>query len=940
MPRKGVPKPENVPSEALLEHENHSVISHSATVLPILLFINHPSEVEELFSGLVKHLEALFDFDYCAFALPSEAAYPATRVLDHHGWHDVESLAGENTVLDRFWYSKDIFLTSSLSDSKQIVLPHPIPVIDDFMLVRLAAYGTTIGVLIVGSNKSQLYGEREIELGTLIANPLALTIHRLLQLNELRTVSNILQAEAKEREQIVESIKCIIEGTGAEIGKNFFKSVVEHMANAIGVRYAFVAELQNKGSVIKTIAVWRGTKLIDNFSYSVEGATGDACRDKICYCCHSVTKLLPSADMQRMMRVESCWGLPLNNSSGETVGVLVVMHDGPMQQEDHIIPIMKIFAARSGPELERIRMEAELFREKERAQVTVDSIGDGVITTGADGNVDYINPVAETLTGWSNSSAKALPLKSIFRAIDEATREPILDQLDYCLIQGLRMPSTDKMVLIRKDGKEFPIASTMSPIFDRDKRIVGSVVVFSDVSELRRLISEISYQASHDELTGLVNRRELETRLQAMIQTAELENAKHALCYIDLDRFKVVNDTCGHIAGDELLKQVSSHIQSIIRSIDTAARLGGDEFAVLLQSCPIEVAENIAEKIRKVVKEFVFIWDDQTFEIGASIGVVPITSESGGVSKVLTAADSACYIAKGQGRNTVHVHKVEDIEYSQHSGEMRWVREIRRGLQNDSFCLYIQEILPLSGADDGKSYFEVLTRLTGEFGEIISPKTFIPAAERYNLVLDIDYRVIEKTFAMLSNNERDEFSNLGLCSINLSGQSLGDAGLFDYIVEQADKYHITPNLVCFEITETAAIANIIRSRDFMSKMVDLGFHFALDDFGSGLSSFGYLKNLPVDILKIDGAFVKDIATNEIDCAMVEAINRIGKVMGLRTVAEHVENVDTLNKLRSIGIDFAQGFGISKPEPFTKSSQNLSATSTDAVYQCDIKAQRN
>lgn len=927
-----VQKPSSLKNEQNKSKPTHKSLSQSrearyASILATLTFIAHPSSLEELLGGIVERLTDLIEFDFCALVLnkPGKKSCQITPLLNCNGnGISVErDLPQNESSIVQFMDGSDIFSILDTDDINDESLQSSTP-LTNLLYIRLSANEKPIGVLIVGTSDSYQYCAEDIDVGLMISNHLALAIDHLQQISELRTVTTALKSEVSERERAEETMKCIVEGTGAEIGTTFFKSVVQHMASAIGARYAFVGELVDNGMSVKTIAVWRGESLIEDFSYSIEGATGDACKDKICYCCHSVTKLLPSAEMQKMMRVESCWGLPLNNSSNETVGVLVVMHDAPMEQEDHIIPIMKIFAARSGPELERIHMEADLFNEKERAQVTVASIGDGVITTDERGIIDYINPVAEELTGWITQQAHGAPLKNVYSVIDETSREPIADQLESALKGEISTPSADQVVLLRKDGEEFPIANTMSPIYDRGKNIVGCVVVFSDVSELRRLMNKMTYQASHDALTGLVNRREFEARLHGLVDTAEYEDKQHALCYIDLDRFKIVNDTAGHVAGDELLKQVSANIQSFVRDNDTVARLGGDEFAVFLQGCPIDNAEVIAEKIRKAVKELNFVWEGQAFEIGASIGLVPITKESGGLSKILSTADSACYVAKERGRNYVYVHRQNDIALAKHSGEMKWVQEIRRGLENDNFCLYFQKILPLSGPDNTAEYFEVLVRLIGADGKVIPPMAFIPAAERYSLMPEIDCWVIEKTFSILANGKNNSTKNFGHCSINLSGQSLGDDNVLNHIIFKAKEYNISPATICFEITETSAIANILQAKQFMTKLSKAGFSFALDDFGSGLSSFSYLKNLPVDYLKIDGEFVKDIVNNEIDYTMVDAINRIGHAMGIKTVAEYVENTDILIKLHDIGVDFAQGYGISEPEPLIENDPIMNA----------------
>jgi diguanylate cyclase (GGDEF)-like protein/PAS domain S-box-containing protein len=558
--------------------------------------------------------------------------------------------------------------------------------------------------------------------------------------------------------------------------------------------------------------------------------------------------------------------------------------------------------------------EEALFKEKERAQVTLQSIGDGVITTDAEGAIEYLNPVAEQLTGWRNGEAQGLPLPRVFRIIDEATRAAVQDPAQEALADWCRLGSSSQFALVRPDGKEFAIEYSAAPIRDRGKQVIGSVVVFRDVSEMRGMARQLSHQASHDPLTHLINRREFENRLRHALESAHSDNKHHALCYLDLDQFKVVNDTCGHIAGDELLKQLGAQLLQRVRDTDTLARLGGDEFGVLLEGCPLDKAREIADILRQSVKEFRFVWEGNSFEIGVSIGMVPITEDSGTLSEVLSAADAACYVAKDLGRNRVHVYQADDKEMARRHGEMQWVSRITRAFEEDRFTLYYQTILPLDDHDDSTAWGELLLRMRDESGNIVPPMAFIPAAERYNLMPTLDRWVIRSGFLVLGPaRSRD----LGRLNINISGQSLSDEYFLDFVVEQIEHHSIDPTRICFEITETAAIANRAKALNFISELRSRGCKFALDDFGSGLSSFAYLKNLPVDYLKIDGHFVRGIADDPISDAMVESVNHIGHVMGIKTIAEFVEDDRVLQRLRELGVDCAQGYWISKPCPIAE-----------------------
>lgn len=435
--------------------------------------------------------------------------------------------------------------------------------------------------------------------------------------------------------------------------------------------------------------------------------------------------------------------------------------------------------------------------------------------------------------------------------------------------------------------------------------------------------AKLAYQASHDMLTGLANRREFEGRLERALQSAKQHERIHALCYMDLDQFKIVNDTCGHGAGDELLRRLTVLLQHCVRDRDTLARLGGDEFGVLLENCPISKAHEVAELILQTVQDFRFAWKDKTFVIGVSIGLVEISRESESVASILSSADASCYAAKDKGRNRVHVYRTEDTELLRRHGEMQWVSRITQALEQDRFRLYYQSIVPLDSSRNEEIHFEVLLRMLDENDRLIPPMAFIPAAERYLQMPAIDRWVIKNTFRLCHDAcEAHRVGGFSTCTINLSGASLCDEHFLKFVQEQFMEYNVPPDSICFEITETAVISNLSEAIQLINQLKKLGCRFSLDDFGSGLSSFTYLKNLPVDYLKIDGAFVKDMAHDPIDFAMVEAINKIGQVMGLQTIAEFVESETILQRLKEIGVDYVQGFWIEEPRPITEIWQSL------------------
>ena len=564
---------------------------------------------------------------------------------------------------------------------------------------------------------------------------------------------------------------------------------------------------------------------------------------------------------------------------------------------------------------ERKLYEEALFREKESAQITLRSIGDGVITTDADCNVEYINPVAEELTGWKVDDASSRPIDEIFRGFHEETCEPLENPLAVSIRRNRPIKSVRPTLLIRRDGNELYIESTASPIRDGKGEVTGGVLVFHDVSESRELNRRLSYHASHDILTGLVNRREFESRLERALKSAKARETSYALCYLDLDQFKIVNDSCGHSAGDALLGQLGALLKSKIRWRDTLARLGGDEFGVLLESCSLEEAMKTAEVLRGAVSDYKFMWDDRSFRLGVSIGVVPITADNEDVAALLSAADSACQAAKEAGRNRIHSFQENDIDLMRRRREMQWAARINNALEEDRFELFRQTIQPLQEDEEG-AHYEILLRMRDESGSIIAPGLFIEAAERYTITPSIDRWVIRNAFRWLVS-EADERERLALCSINLSGQSLGDEKFLPFVIDQFQISGIDATRICFEITETAAIASYSQANRFINALKELGCKFALDDFGTGLSSFGYLKHFPVDFLKIDGSFVKEILHDPIDREMVRSINEIGHLTGKRTIAEFAENEEIITMLRGMGIDYAQGYGVSEPKRVTR-----------------------
>ncbi|HEX5757860.1 MAG TPA: EAL domain-containing protein [Thermoanaerobaculia bacterium] len=560
-----------------------------------------------------------------------------------------------------------------------------------------------------------------------------------------------------------------------------------------------------------------------------------------------------------------------------------------------------------------------LEQERERAQVTLASIGDGVIRTDARGLIDYLNPVAERLTGWRAAEACGQPLARIFQVIDEVARKPLPDPVERCLREGRVVELPGPAVLVRRDGVEFAVRDSAAPVRDREGRITGSVVVFKDVSELRGMERQMRFLARHDPLTGVLNRRELERRLERAIELAQERAGEHALLYVDLDEFKLVNDTCGHVAGDELLKQVAAELASRLPAGGMLARVGGDEFAMLLEDTDVGRARAVAEDIRGDLARFRFRWEDRSFRLGVALGLVPITAGSGGLNQVLSAADAACYVAKERGGDRIHEWQPDDTLVGERYGELQWIQRIPRALEDGSFVLFCQPILPL-GPGATEPLCEILLRLRDAEGRLVSPAAFIPAAERYRLIGAIDRWVVHAALTALAAGA-DGGETATCYAINLSGQSLGDEAFLEHVLAELEASGVPPARLCFEVTETAAVANLARAQRTIAALKGLGCRFVLDDFGSGLSSFAYLKNLPVDFLKIDGEFVRGMSAGSVERALVASINQIGHVMGIRTIAESVEDDETLEAVRALGIDYAQGFVIAHPQPLPLPSRS-------------------
>jgi diguanylate cyclase (GGDEF)-like protein/PAS domain S-box-containing protein len=574
--------------------------------------------------------------------------------------------------------------------------------------------------------------------------------------------------------------------------------------------------------------------------------------------------------------------------------------------------------------------QQELFTAKELAEITLFSIGDAVITTNAKGEVEKINPIAEQLTGWQIDEARGQPLIEVFKIINEQTREPAINPVETVLREGIIAALANHTILLHRDGREFAIDDSAAPIRTKEGEIVGTVLVFRDVTSDRLMENLLSWEASHDDLTNLVNRREFERCLKQALAIAKTQDKQHILGFLDLDRFKVVNDTCGHVAGDELLCQLANLMQAKLRKADTLARLGGDEFGIILHECPMEKGRSIIEDLSKSIQDFGFVWEDKVFRVGVSIGLLTITANSQNVENIMEAVDAACYAAKESGWNNIRIYESDDNELSEHRQQRQWLSQINLALAENHFRLYYQSIVSLNGSKptediahtlrEGKHY-EILLRMIDDQGKVIAPMAFIPTAERYKLMPAIDRWVISTLFTMLDDHFQQanidtsatQIDYLPHYAVNLSGASINEADFIEFMREQFAVHKIPPQIICFEITETVAIANLSKATQLMKEFKGMGCKFALDDFGSGMSSFTYLKTLPVDYLKIDGSFVKDIVNDSVAEAIVGSINTIAQEMGIQTIAEFVASEAILVKIRDLGVDYAQGYSIDKPQ---------------------------
>ena len=559
------------------------------------------------------------------------------------------------------------------------------------------------------------------------------------------------------------------------------------------------------------------------------------------------------------------------------------------------------------------RQLSRLRQEKQLAEDTLASLGGAVITTDANATVSYLNPAAEKLTGWPSADAAGHDLFEILRLVDADLDSPI--DFGPCLEQGRKLYLSDGCTIEHRDGRVLSVDGCVAPIQGREGHTHGLVLAFDDVSDKRLTSLRLERAATYDTLTGLLNReafdQHLKQALEASTSEAETGDDGAVLCYMDLDQFKVINDTCGHAAGEMLLQWIASLIRERVRDTDVLARLGGDEFALLLPGYSLSAAREVASGLHDALRNFRFIWQKKNFAVGMSVALVPLSAAFDDLADLMGAAEHACLMAKEKGRGRTQVYQHDDAEIRSHQGRMNWVVKLQQALDEDGFQLFWQRIRPAADAEDRRLFYEVLLRLR-DGDTLHTPDEFLDVAERFDLMPAIDRWVVRNTLEILKGQSPEFLARLECCSINLSGASLGDDSLLRFIERELDRTGFTASKICFEITETAAVTNLGQARHMIERLSARRCRWALDDFGSGMSSYRYLRELPVHYLKIDGDIVAGLGQSPLSSAMVRSIHQIGHVLDVETIAEAVTSEAMFDELRQIGVDFAQGFWVERP----------------------------
>jgi diguanylate cyclase (GGDEF)-like protein/PAS domain S-box-containing protein len=545
--------------------------------------------------------------------------------------------------------------------------------------------------------------------------------------------------------------------------------------------------------------------------------------------------------------------------------------------------------------------------------LAMQSLAEAIVTTDLEGRLVYLNPAAEKMLTVERAKVVGLPLEEVIGLLDQNDRKLLAEPVREAIMGGGHPHALSRRAVLigKSSGEERAIELAASPLRDDTGELVGAVILLHDVTELRGLHRQMSYQATHDALTGLVNRREFERRLAEAAESAHRGEATHMLCYLDLDRFKMVNDTSGHLAGDSMLREVAKLLREAVRDSDTVARLGGDEFGMLLVGCPLDKARQIADDVCRSIAGYRFVWHDRVFNIGVSIGLIEIAREAGSVEQLLAAADSACYVAKKEGAGRVSVYSARDEALARSNGEIQWLQKLQSALKEERFLLYYQPIVSAYGGESEGPSMEVLVRMLDENGREIAPGEFVAAAERYRLMASVDRWVVHTTLGALARNAF-QLARDRCLAINISGQTLGDPLFLEFVVETLDQTGVPPDQICFEIAESAVVGNLEQARRFVGVLHGMGCKFTIDDFGSGVGSFSSLKALPLDYLKLDGSFMRNLALDSVSQTMVTAMIKLARTLNFKIIAEQVEDSAALEAARKIGVDYIQGFVIARP----------------------------
>jgi diguanylate cyclase (GGDEF)-like protein/PAS domain S-box-containing protein len=737
----------------------------------------------------------------------------------------------------------------------------------------------------------------------------------------LRKQRHLLQSDNIQRKKINHALAKLAKFSHHDSSREFYELCVQSLAEASNIHIAFVSFFsdESKNSLI-THSVWVGDELGDNFSYLLKGGPCESVlQSGECFVEQNLLERFPGSAIIAELGMQSYFGKILTDPQSNPIGLIGLMDPSPTPAEDWLKSLLSVFATRISIEIEKSRNIEALFKEKEQAITTLNSIADGVISTNESGVVTRINQAAQQVLGiHEKTEGIGLQANQLFKVQKSNRSKTLVDPVDTCLTTRKPIIMHGQSLLITQTGVTLALQLSAAPVINAHDKLVGVVVVLHDVSQERELQAQLAYQANHDSLTGLVNRKSLESELKETLANFKV-GIKHSLLYIDLDRFKIVNDTCGHKAGDELLRKFAKLLLEHARGSDVVARLGGDEFFILLRNCPAKGSHSIAKDILSQIEQFRFFWDDNEFSLSASIGLLELESNVHTGTELMSMVDLACLQAKSQGLNRIVISTLNDEAYSQRKGEMLWMPRLRHAIDNNAFELYQQVVVragnsvpsPMSNA----THVEILLRMRDKDGTLILPHEFIDAAERYDMMAEIDRWVIHNVITRMAGKASDtSITQADFVAINLSGQSLADPSLLDFIQKEIDLHSINASRLCFEVTETNAIANQTNAIRLMKNLKAQGCQFALDDFGSGLSSYSYIKNLPADYLKIDRSFTKNLVTDEINRAIVQSVIDVARNIGMKSIAEGVEDEESQHILENLGVDYMQGFWLGLPYP--------------------------